>query len=264
VPSDMDIVLEQTQCDFWWQPSDVTVEHRPEISYLHAPRPTRLYNNVVRVRAPSDQHLRLIEEVNEAHGDGPSEWRLATPSLSDQLEAALLGAGYEMREECIATTMAVTASRPPAPAGIEVRHVQTTEGLIDQYKTISRAFNRADQPVSEADLAHHLQLSTGPNARCHRFVAYDTDTDEPLCAAAFNSYPDLGFGFLWGGGTVTQARGRGVYTAIMTARMAHARQLGLTHVGLYALTTTSAPILARQGFDAHGRLRMWTRPSEAM
>ncbi len=258
---DMNHVLEQTQRDGWWLPQDVQIVDRPEITYTHSPRPSSMYNNVVRLRASDTEHSRLVDEVLQAHAQTQSEWRLSNLSRNDELERCLENCGYDLRSKCIAYTLPVGAPRPQPPDNVVVRHVQTRQGLIDMYATAEQVFGKPVSTHTEEDLAHFLADSVGPNARCHRFVAYDTNTNEPLCAAAFNSYNELGFGFLWGGGTVAHARGRGVYSAIMTARIQHAKKLGLSHVGLYAITTTSAPIVAAQEFDAHGTLHFWLRPA---
>ena len=253
---DMDRLLEDTQCDFWWYPADIGIVTRKEITYTHSKRQEKLYNAVVRVQNKSAKIPRLVQEVLSAHAGVPSEWRLAAPSLSDSLEKTLEDEGYRLNTESITYTLGVDAARPADPDHIVVRHIQTAQGIIDQHAVMDRAFDRKG-PLSQPDIAQHLRNSTGPNARTHRFVAYSSTSEEPLCTASFNSYPALGVGFLWGGGTVPDARGQGLYTAIMTARIRHARKLGLHTVGLYAMTNTSAPIVAAQGFDAHGPVRFW-------
>lgn len=40
-----------------------------------------------------------------------------------------------------------------------------------------------------------------------------------------------------------------VYIALVEARAAHARQAGLTHVGVFAKLEPSSPILGRIGFE---------------
>jgi len=255
----MDQVLEQTQCDFWWLPPDVNSVAREEIAYTHSSRPEKLYNSVVRIQKDDVRTSALVTEVGNAHTGGPSEWRVAAPSLSDQLERCLENNGYHLNFECRAFTICTDAKRPTNSDHIVVRHVQTEQGIIDQYAVQDLAFDR-QTPLTATEIAHHLANSTGAEARTHRFVAYDRATGAPLCSASFNSFPRLGFGFLWGGGTIPSARGQGAYSAIMTARMRHAHALGLRNVGLYAITTTSAPIVAAQGFEAHGPVRCWLRP----
>ena len=75
-------------------------------------------------------------------------------------------------------------------------------------------------------------------------------------------FPALGFAMLWRGGTVPNARGRGLYKAVLKERTRFAKQYGIALVGLYAKLTTSAPIVARVGFEGHGHMTFWDRPPE--
>ena len=78
-----------------------------------------------------------------------------------------------------------------------------------------------------------------------------------LGITGINIYPDLRFGFLWGGGTVPEARGRGAYSAVVARRMDHAKQIGLDLAGVYARIDTSSPIVARQGLERFGSMTYW-------
>ncbi len=64
---------------------------------------------------------------------------------------------------------------------------------------------------------------------------------------------------LWGGATRSSLRGRGAYHACVGARLELARRRGADLGLVKAVTTTSAPIVRRLGFTAHGvedRLRL--------
>ncbi len=253
----MDEILEHATADFWWLPQHATVVNRTEITYVHSPVPARLYNAVARVSAPMARYGALIDEVSEAHRERPSDWRLAAPSLDDALQRLLEGRGYRLASEAIATSIAVDAPRPPMPDWVEIRQVTTRSELLAQYDVMGRAFGNKTRDIPDEELDHHVSNSIGPDARCRRFLAIDRANDRPVATASYNVFEALGFGFLWGGSTLPDARGRGVYSALVTARMQDARARGLNHVGLHAMTTTSAPILARQGFEAHGPYRVW-------
>lgn len=57
---------------------------------------------------------------------------------------------------------------------------------------------------------------------------------------------------LWGGAVLEQARGTGVYRALLAHRLRLAVQEGATLALVKGRLTTSAPILARTGFAAYG------------
>ena len=55
--------------------------------------------------------------------------------------------------------------------------------------------------------------------------------------------------YLMGGVTLAAARGRGVYKALVAARLAFAREHGVALATSHARSETSAPILERLGFE---------------
>lgn len=65
---------------------------------------------------------------------------------------------------------------------------------------------------------------------------------------------------LWGGVVLPEARGRGVYRAVLAARFAYARRAGADLAIVKGRVQTSAPILRRAGFIAFGQERSWLLP----
>lgn len=65
--------------------------------------------------------------------------------------------------------------------------------------------------------------------------------------------------FLIGGVVLPAMRGRGVYRALIAARLRHARAAGVAVVTTHAMAETSAPILARLGFVALTELEVYRR-----
>ena len=60
-----------------------------------------------------------------------------------------------------------------------------------------------------------------------------------------------------GGAVAPRFRGRGVYRALVAARLELARAAGLAGVAVQAMPDTSAPILAWLGFTEVGRLQVF-------
>jgi hypothetical protein len=255
---DLDQILEQTQWDFFWAPADAEVVDRPELLYVRCPRDAPHLNAVTRVRAAPAALPALIEEVLAAHAGVRSRWMVVERQESAPLERALGRYGYAPVNETHASAIAVDDYRPRSAQGIEVRRVETLEGLRHCVAVIERTFP-GSRRITEEELALDLSMCTGPAARVQRYVAHDVGRGEPVASGGLTLFPALRFGFLWSGGTVPGARGRGAYSAVMAARVARAREVGLTHVGLYAFTDTSAPIVARQGFTRHGAMTFWER-----
>ena len=255
-----DDILERSQQDnAWWLPAHITTMDRPEIHYtVDSSGPTRL-NTVNRVNPDQRDYDPLVREVMQAHQpQGRSHFSLARPSQSPALAESLARHGYVLEDMADAWSIEVTAARPPIPDDVRVDRVETLQGLRDMYAVMHASFPRID-PAKGADLAKELSECSGAQARCRRYVAYDAASGAPLSTGALNLFPDHGVGFMWGGSTVPAARGRGVYTAVVTARMRNAREAGLRRVALYALRKTSGPIIQRQGFTRHGPVEFWSQ-----
>lgn len=67
-------------------------------------------------------------------------------------------------------------------------------------------------------------------------------------------------GRLWGGVVLPEARGRGVYRAVLAARLGYAREAGADLAIVKGRVQTSGPILRRAGFAAFGQERSWLLP----
>ncbi|MCB9741962.1 MAG: hypothetical protein H6741_09825 [Alphaproteobacteria bacterium] len=254
----VDVILERTQWDFFWLPPGVEQVDRPELLYLRSARPSTMLNMVTRTRPRGPAHAgELVAEVAAAHA-GPSRFQLVPQSGALLLRPFLETAGYRVSHVHDAMAIAVGDYQPRPASGVVVRQVLDLAGLRDSVEVSAQVFG--DRPsYSEAELAQQLHECSAEGCRVQRFVAYDAVTDQPLAAANLNLFRDLRFGFFWAGGTLPEARGRGVYSALVAARVARAQALGLSHVGLYARLSSSAPIVEKQGFQRFGRMEHWDR-----
>ena len=236
---------------------------RPEIEYLKSVHDLRLYNAVIRVSPQYKDVQSLVREVMEAHQGRGSEWRIGAPSYTPKLEASVLKAGYEQDGMADAWSVDVFDSRRAIPKDIYIQRVDNLQQMQDMDRIMCSSFGKL-KPKDDVLLEKELLLCVGENARCHRFVAYDTHTHEPLSAGGVNIFAQLSFAFMWGGCTVPHARGRGVYSAIVTKRMLCAQRYGIERLGLYAMRNTSGPIVEAQGFEKHGPVYFWGRDTPPM
>jgi GNAT superfamily N-acetyltransferase len=257
-----DELLERTQWDFFWAPPDATIVDRPELAYIHCPRDVQYANCVVRTRAPAERLPALCDEVTAAHATVRSRWLVRPAGDRAVLELALAAGGWDPRWEHDGFVVDTGTFTPCPSRGVSVRTVRTRADLVDWMDVSGRAFD-AVRAVGDAELEVELERCTRADARTSRFVATDDASGRPVASAGMNLYPRLRFGFLWAGGTVPEARGRGAYSALVAARVAHARTLGFRYVGLYARLGSSAPIVARQGFERHGRMTYWDKDPSA-
>lgn len=235
---------------------DVTVTERPEITYWQSPRPTALLNTVRLVHATATNLPQLIDEVSLAHRGGPSSWYVQPEHgpLPEALESAGYAPQYRARG-----FWTHTDQPPPATNGIVVERVETMAQLAQFFHIDSVVFGDG-VPVDEREYAATARVCFGADAHLRCFLAYrDATSREPIACGRLYMFPELDFGLLQASATLSPARGRGGYGALLTERIAYARNHGLSRVGLYAMEGTSAPIVARRGFHPCGSLVNWGR-----
>ena len=210
------------------------------------------YNLVARVSRTLGHYEALVDEVMAHHApSGSSTFIIGPVSASPALLQTLSDRGYRTNGRSDNWTINVDAHRPPMPSNIVVKRVDNLRKMKDMDRVMRACFGTSS-PTAEAKLQRDLKACLGPKARCRRYIAYDTETGEAISTGAMNIFSTLGLGFMWGGSTIEAARGRGVYSALVTARMADARRAGLSRLGVHAMRASSAPIIQRQGFVRHG------------
>lgn len=243
-------LLERSQWDLFWLPPDARVLSRPDLLAVTCDRPVMYLNAVLKARG---EPARAIDVVEALPARRPPRWMVTDTWDAAPLERALADRGYAPDHGCDVRMFAVDAWRR-SPA-LETRAVADLATLRDCVRAAAEAFGGQDHSTDES-LSIDLRACK-EGGRVHRFVAYDAG--RAVASGGLTAFPDLGFGLLWAGGVVPDARGRGAYLSVLAARVERARQLGLRWVGLYAMTTTSSPIVERLGFERHGGMAFWEK-----
>lgn len=254
----VDDLAERSQWSFFWVPQDAVVVDRPELLYVYCPRPVAYLNTVTRTRAVPSRLPRLIDEVCAAHAHTTSRWLVRHESEYIPLEQAIVRAGYMPAWEHRACAVDPRLHRGRSVSGITARLVSDRDTLLDAFRVSDAAFGQYS-PTNESEIRKFLRECT--DGRVRRYVAYDDASGVPISTGGMTLFEELSFGYLWGGGTIPEARGRGAYSCVVNARIAAARATGITCVGLYARVTSSMPIIEKQGFTVHGAMTYWDRPS---
>jgi GNAT superfamily N-acetyltransferase len=175
--------------------------------------------------------------------DGHAEWKLYGHDRPDDLAERLVAAGLEPQDEeavVVAELSELDLDAPP-PAGVEVRAVRDDETVAVWVDVNELAFGESYGHVGRVllrALEHELPRDLG-------VIAYAGD--EPVSTGRIEFNERSEFASLWGGGTLPEWRGRGIYraTVLERARLAHER--GYRFLQVDALPT-SRPILERLGF----------------
>lgn len=153
-----------------------------------------------------------------------------------------------MPEEPETLLVAPVADQPTTvrlPEGVRLRTVRDEADVELLVRAHEQAFGRDGSRLRRQVLA---QLREGPD---HFFGVLAMAGDEPVSSARMELYPGTGFAGLWGGGTVEEWRGKGVYRALIAFRARIAAERGYRYLQVDA-TEDSRPILQRLGFTALG------------
>lgn len=173
------------------------------------------------------------------------EWKLYSHDRPADLGARLAAAGFAAQEPqtLMVAEVAELPQEPVLPEGLRIEPVRDAESLESMLRVHHESFGAA-QPALEERLRH--QLRQDPDGLTALVVLAG---DRPVCAGRMDFHEGTRFASLWGGGTVPEWRGKGVYRATVAyrARLAAARGYDFLQVDA---SPNSRPILARLGFRA--------------
>jgi GNAT superfamily N-acetyltransferase len=200
--------------------------------------------------APKDIAAAAAGEAAHFAALGPVEWKVFSHDRPTGLEAALADAGFVAGDAETFLAFDLEAADLPAEAapGVEVRRVVDRAGVEDLVIANGAAFGR-EEPWRADQLAPRLN-----DGSLALYVAYAEG--KPISSGRLELAPGRDFAGLYGGGTDPAWRGRGVYRALVAARAAEARRLGIRYLTVDA-RETSRPILQRLGFSALATIVGW-------
>lgn len=160
--------------------------------------------------------------------------------------------------------MARPVAAGPLPAagrsGAEVRRVDTPELLDEAYAIDSAVLGtpvRSARFRRAAAAALAEQVAAGPARTGYRYLVLVDG--EPVATAGLTLAGPTAR--LWGAAVLARHRGRGVYRALLAARLTEAAARGAALALTRARTGASAPILRRFGFRGYGRERHHRLPA---
>ncbi|WP_157465427.1 GNAT family N-acetyltransferase [Deinococcus apachensis] len=180
----------------------------------------------------SDQRLTSFEWKTCGH-DAPADLpqRLIAHGLqAEEQETVMLGE---------ATHLAVDVALPP---GVRLRRIDDQPDPLPDLTRAAAAQERAfGFPFGVRDFVQQLERKRG---LIEIWVA--EAQDEVVCTGRLEVVPGTEFAGLWGGGTVPEWRGQGIYRALTAARARSALARGVRFLHSDS-TEFSRPILQRSG-----------------
>ncbi|WP_339134260.1 GNAT family N-acetyltransferase [Streptomyces sp. f51] len=173
------------------------------------------------------------------------EWKTRAHDLPADLTERLTGAGFvaEDSETVLIGESADLAADPVLPDGVTLRRV-TAESDLRRIAVMESRIWGEDWNWLADDLAARIE-----NAPENIVVLVAEAGGEAVCAAWLVFQDGVDFAGLWGGSTVEEWRGRGIYRAMVAHRARLAAARGVPYVYVDA-SADSAPILTRLGLHA--------------
>jgi hypothetical protein len=226
--------------------------------------PTSMDGPVIRVEYPSRGFVsyRSLEGLDDAQLDAliarqrdyfaakgqPVEWKTRGHDLPADLPERLAAAGFvpEERETVVIGESADIAERLAGRGSVEGVTIRRTEDKADFARIAAMESAVWDQDWSW--LTDDL-VSRHATGLTDIFVAEAESTGEVVSAAWAVYKKNTDFTGLWGGSTLQELRGRGIYKALVAVRAARAVELGYRYLQVDA-SDDSSPILQRLGFLA--------------
>ncbi|MCC7381141.1 MAG: GNAT family N-acetyltransferase [Deltaproteobacteria bacterium] len=168
-------------------------------------------------------------------------WSVGPESAPADLAARLEARGL-VRSPACAMARDVGATAGEASPGIRIERVDAAS--VELFtRVLAEGWGMDPDPLS---VFHRMLLERWPE-RSAMFLAFvgEAPAGVGACALLERSM------FLQGAVVLPALRRRGVYHALVEARLALARRAGLSLAVIHARASTSAPILARMGFATH-------------
>lgn len=170
------------------------------------------------------------------------EWKTRAHDRAPDLHESLLAAGFEAQEpeSIMIGPLTALAVEVTLPEGFSLRRVTTAADIRAMSAMADMVFDgrvsdqRADAILARAARGDGMELWVAETA------------GQMICAGRLEPVPGTEFVGIWGGATVANWRGRGIYRALTAARARSALANGYTLVHSDS-TEFSRPILERAG-----------------
>lgn len=212
---------------------------------------------VIRCLGPADGWSGIVwSEVDESTADAviadqlayfavhdrPFEWKFYSHDRPADLAERLHAAGL-VAEPAEAVLVAETASVPDTqpPEGIQLVPVTDADGVGMLVEVHDAVFGGDHRGLGD-DLLARLRVTDDMVAPVLALA-----DGKPVSAARVDFHLGTDFASLWGGGTLPEWRGKGIYRATVSFRARLAAERGFRYLRTDALPT-SRPILERLGF----------------
>jgi ribosomal protein S18 acetylase RimI-like enzyme len=170
------------------------------------------------------------------------EWKHHAYDRPADLPARLIAAGFEPEEEeaLMVAEIESLAAEVTVPEGVRLVPVENPAD-VDLVVSVHNEVFGIDHSWLRREMLARLDTPEAGSA------VLAMAGDRPVCSARVEFHQGTGFASLWGGGTLPEWRGRGIYRALVAYRARLAAERGYRYLQVDS-SPDSQPILGRLGF----------------
>jgi GNAT superfamily N-acetyltransferase len=201
----------------------------------------------------------IAGEIARAAG-ASFEWKLYSHDRPADLPERLRAAGLtpEPVEMVLVAAIADLDLPVPAPDGVRLATVDDDAGVETMLRVHDEVFGPG---TTFPSVVEGVRTSLGMRPRpMEAVIAWAGDV--PVSAGRVEFHEGTEFASLWGGGTLPEWRGRGVFRALVGHRAVLARDRGFRYLQVDAMPT-SRPILERMGFQPLAETTPWVHDNHS-
>ncbi|WP_340539395.1 GNAT family N-acetyltransferase [Nocardioides sp. GXZ039] len=243
-----------------WYPDDADAVRSDDALLVGWPDYFRAPPSVLWVSADADADAVLAWARERCAAWGARTLLAWVPlAAPDGWERALTEHGGTAHEtvDVFALDLTAPATDLAAPGDVEIRWQDDEETTRAALEIGVAAFDEGSIPPPERVRELAAQAAADHAAgRASQAVGYLEGEPAGSGGVTFED----GVARLWGGGVIPAARGRGVYRAVLAARLDLARRRGAQLALVKGRVDTSGPILRRAGFGVYGQERSYLVP----
>jgi len=196
----------------------------------------------------------IAGEIERFSRLGEFEWKHYSYDTPTDLPERLRAAGFvsEETETLLIGDVAALPQSGPLPDGVELREVKDGAGVEAMARVNEEGFGEPAKEGFKQQVLKEIQAG-----RTRMVVAFAGD--RPISMGRIEVYAGTEFGGLYGGATVPDWRGRGIFRAVVAQRTAWAAEQGYRYLQTDA-SDDSRPILERLGFIPVGTTTPYIHP----
>ena len=196
----------------------------------------------------------IAGEIARFDGLGKFEWKYYSYDQPADLPERLRAAGFkaEDTETLLIGDVARLPRESPLPDGIDLREITDEAGVDAMARVNLEGFGEQANEGFRTQVLKEIRAG-----RTRMVVAFAGE--RPVSMGRVEFYAGTEFGGLFGGATVPEFRGRGIFRAVVAQRVAWATAAGCRYLQTDA-SDDSRPILERLGFIPVGTTTPYIHP----